>query len=107
MDLSDDSDEDTDEDGDDYDYSEYSDEVEEDMQNNDAEYGTGNELVAASHEHDAMSVASSAIGRQGEPENLLQYGIPSDDEDDTGLTTEDESEWEPPAVRKRKVVFDS
>lgn len=37
------------------------------------------------------------------PETLLLYSVPSEPEDEDGLTTDEESDWERPAVRKKKV----
>lgn len=98
--MSDNSD-DSDGDSDDYSYEES---VEDDAQDADAEDETGEELAATAAEHDALSMISGTRGENElEPEKLLHHPRPTGPEDEDGLTTDDELDWEPPAVRKRKV----
>ena len=94
-------DEDDEEDDDDYAYEES---VEEDAQENEAEHETGDELVATATEHDALSMISDTAGNKRlSAKELLLFPVPEEPEDDSELSTDEEPEWEPPAVRKHKV----
>lgn len=82
---------------------EYDEPVEVDTEENEAEHETGDELVVAVPEHDAASVISSVHDGQKEPESILRYPTPTETEDESGLLTDEETDWEPPTIRKRKV----
>lgn len=89
---------------DEYEY-EYDESVEADVEKNEAEQETGDELVAAAPEHDALSVISDAAAgpKHLSAKDLLLFPVPEEPEDDTYLPVDDDSTWEPPAVHKHKV----
>jgi hypothetical protein len=91
-------------DDEDYDYS-TGDEAEgtEGAGEGDAPDHEGLEAASDVSKRELGSVVSSAVGQKKEKETLLLHPVPTEPEDEDGLTTSDESEWEPPAVKKRKV----
>ena len=84
---------------------EYEDGVQEDVEANEAAQETGDELVAAAPEHDALSVISDAAAgpKHLSAKDLLLFPVPEEPEDDTDLPVDEQSTWEPPAVHKLKV----
>ncbi|PSS37523.1 hypothetical protein PHLCEN_2v637 [Hermanssonia centrifuga] len=84
----------------DYDYSSGSEEDEEDGD----EDQEGDETGSVDHGRELASVLSSPTKGKGEtiPENLLLYPVPTEPEDEDGLSTDDESDWESPAIRRKK-----
>ncbi|PSS38103.1 hypothetical protein PHLCEN_2v83 [Hermanssonia centrifuga] len=94
---------DSDNDDSDYDY----DYTSEDEDEEDTDDGYEQES-ADPHDRELASVISSAPGgrkkEKDSPENLLLYPVPEamESEDEDGLSTEDESDWESPAVRKKR-----
>ncbi|KIP06084.1 hypothetical protein PHLGIDRAFT_471502 [Phlebiopsis gigantea 11061_1 CR5-6] len=63
----------------------------------------GNGLRPPTRTNDIMSVVSSAMSAgPKDPSRLLCYSGAAALEDDEGLTTDAESDWLPPAIRKRK-----
>jgi hypothetical protein len=101
---------------DDYDYS-YSDEDEDEDEDeddtgtdddNDDEHGDEAQLEAAPSHHGTVSMISGGVAGQQRkdaesPDDLLLYEVPEEPEDEDGLTTDDDEDWEPAPVRKRKV----
>ena len=89
-----DADEDGDEDGDE----------DEDEDEDASDDGEGEDAVTEASARELASVVSGTGDRSKEtPEALLLYSVPSEPEDEDELTTDEESDWERPAVRKKKV----
>ena len=103
-------DEDQSSDDEDSDFDEDSDSSEEESENNAEDEKKHDTLDVEDGMSDIASVLSDgehAKEKKTDPKVLLQYAVPEGPEDEAGLTTDsEESEWESPETRMKKVSAD-